>query len=145
MHENMIYNVGFIFLQAIMIFILLLALVSAAQVTEQATSPSCPRRKHGRILSGNTCEIKCCLNRRVRTMRLDSARSNAQFAFKTCQPFPKRGRRCTDSGYKFRHRRVIKFNNIACYICNNGRNVHYIESETNSNHTVTSYTLVRFG
>ena len=126
-----------------MIFILLLAIVSVAQVTEQTTS--CPRFFHGRILSGNTCEIKCCLNRHVRTMRLVSAPSKFKSVFQRCKAFPWIGRGCTDSGYKFRHKRVIKFNNIACYICNNGMKVHYSDPDLLNINTVTGYTLVRFG
>ena len=118
------------------ILIFLLALVSAALHVTEASSPSCARSMHGHILAGNTCKFKCCLNGRVETMKL---------SLETCSAFRSRGKGCIESGLRFPHRSVIKFNPIACYICYNGMKVKYYNPGFKSGSRVTDYTLVRFG
>lgn len=144
-----------------MITLFCLTLVSAAFATEFASlSRTCTADQNGLILSGDTCSFQCCLAGVVRTMYKAMVISSAskrgmsfagldrkRVAVALCHPFPNTGNGCVDSGYRFQHKTVIKYNKDGCYICNNGNHVAYASKSGSSMNpeTTSSYTLVRFG
>ena len=121
----------------------LLVLIAAAYTCGVSAS-SCTDKQDGVILEGDTCQFKCCLGGTIYTMKSTSTKADVET--NTCPAFPLSGNECLESGIKFPSKSVIKYNDIDCYICNNGKQVLYENANPMSGpDSVTDYTLVRFG
>ena len=102
----------------------------------------CTATTDGKILSGNTCKFSCCLALKVRKMTSGAER-------KQCPSFKRSGKSCFVDGTKYPHKWVIKYNSQGCYICNNGKQIHYKDANIGILPVpppgLDEYTLIRFG
>ena len=126
-----------------MIFLLFaISFLVSCEVVGKTTAIRCDAAREGHIISGNVCSFSCCLEKTLRKMHKRAAIERGK-----CPAFANWGRPCHERGYTFRHRTVIKYNALGCFICNNGFHRFYTDPANEGSRVDVSqgYTLVRFG
>eukprot|EP00794_Sanderia_malayensis_P003658 gene3659-4175_t len=120
------------------------AQANIAGTSPDGTSPdgTCTNAEQGLVLTGDDCKFECCIDTVVRSM------VHAQSSQMTCTEFDKAASQkvCNVKDYgDYAHGTVVRFNHAGCYVCVDGNLVHYDDVIGRDLHTVTDFTMIRFG